>query len=296
MSNVGGTDVIRQAFQLLRDAVTKFDRDDCLQMAAALAYYTVFSLPPMLIVVTFIASLMTDSAVVQHQIQTEAARVIGENGSEQMVDLIEQARQQSYGPLGPLFGITVLLLGATGVLVQLQASLNRAWDVTEENRKGGITGFILSRLLSFALLLTLTFILLISVMATALIEVFQYRIKGLLPGKLISESVQAAHWTASAVVITLLFAAMYKWLPARKVEWRDVWFGAIVTGVLMTIAKIALGIYLGSGHIESAYGAAGALVLVLAWVYYSAIVLLFGAELTQCRMKLRQSPPDRQKI
>lgn len=281
--------VISNIFRLVRNAAAEFNRDNCMQKAAALAYYTVFSLPPMLVVVTYFAGLLADPDVIQGQVQSEATGVLGEAGSEQLVDIIENAQPDSTGSVMPFVTVGVLVFGATGVLVQLQTALNQAWNVTPEARKGGLAGFLLSRLLSFALLLALAFVLVVSLTATAVIELLELQVDGLLPGNLVSEGVQLAQSVISFAMITLLFATMYKWLPDRPVAWRDVWFGANVTALLMTIAKFGLGIYLGSGKIESTYGAAGAMVLILAWVYYSAIVFLFGAELTQCRMRMRSA-------
>lgn len=282
--------MISRIIRLFRNAAAEFSRDECMQKAAALAYYTVFSLPPMLVVVTSLAGLIAGEEVILEQLQSEAAGVVGEDGSEQLLEIMDNAQSRRSGTMGPLVSVGILVFGATGVLVQLQGALNQAWNVTPEARKGGLVGFLLSRLLSFALLLALAFVLVVSLTATALIEFLEVQVDSLLPGTLVSEGVQVAQALTSLAMVTVLFAMMYKWLPDRSVEWRDVWFGAVLTGILMTVAKIALGFYLGSGNIESTYGAAGALVLILAWVYYSAIVFLFGAELTQCRMRMRN--PD----
>lgn len=273
--------------QLVRDSAAEFQRDNCMQKAAALAYYTVFSLPPMLMVVTFLAGLFTEPDVIREQFRSEITEVVGEAGSEQLAEIVDNARSRRTGAMGPILSAGVLLFGATGVLVQLQTALNEAWNVTPDSRRGGFAGFLMSRLLSFALLLALAFVLVVSLTATALIELLEAHVDSMLPGNLVSEGFQLAQSLTSFFMVTLLFAMIYKWLPDRPIAWQDVWFGAVLTGILMTAARTALGLYLGSGQIHSTYGAAGALVLILAWVYYSAIVFLFGAELTQCRVRLR---------
>ncbi len=259
-----------------------------MQMAAALAYYTVFSLPPMLFVVVSVAGMFVERENVTAQVERELTDVVGEAGSEQVIQMLQESGRSRSGWIAGGVSLLLLLFGATGAVVQLKASLNQTWNVPESQQASGLTGFLLSRLLSLAMVLTVAFIMMISVVATTIIEHIQRQAADRLPGRFVGTFVETAHWGISFAIVTILFAAMYKWLPDCTVEWRNVWFGAIVTGVLMTIAKSALGRFLGGGALESAYGAAGALVLILTWVYYASIVFLFGAELTQSRQRMRQ--------
>ncbi len=263
-------------WDMLKTTYADWSEDKAPRLGAALAYYTVFSLAPLLVIVLAIASMLFDPQTVRSQINQQLG--IGEQGEEAMAMLIAGAQKHEGGLLATILSAVAILFGATGVFVQLQDSLNTIWEV--ESKPGqGIWGFIKNRLLSFAMVLSIGFLLLVLLVVSAILHGAQEYFGNLLP---------MPDWTAQLldVVIsfggvTLLFALIFKYLPDVKIGWRDVWLGAAVTAILFTLGKYLLGMYLGRASVASAYGAAGTLVVIMLWAYYSAQILFFGAEFTQ---------------
>jgi membrane protein len=206
--------------------------------------------------------------------------VVGKAGVEQINTMVNAANKQGRGIWATAIGVVVLLVGATGVVAQLQATLNRVWDVKADPRRGGIMRLVRKRLLSFAMILGVGFLLAVSLVLTTVLSAIGERMRDWLPSGVSGGLLFSLDVGASLIVFALLFAAMFKWLPDAKVRWRDVALGAIVTSALFIAGKFLLGFYLGRQD-TSAYGPAAALVLILIWVYYSAMILFFGAEFTQ---------------
>ncbi len=254
--------------------------DDVPTLSAAIAYYTVFSLPPLLVVVVAVAGAIFGAQAVEQAIVGQVESAIGPGAADEVGTMIEQRQGSLAGGLGAqLAGIAALLFGATGAFAQLQKALNRAWEV-EETSGGGVVGVVLKRMLSFGMILAIAFLLLVSLAVSAAISAV---------GSAAAEAVggmppvlmQALNLAVSVGVITLLFALMFKVLPDAEVAWRDVWVGALVTALLFTVGKTLIGLYLGTANPGSAFGAAGSLALILVWVYYSSLIVLVGAEFTQ---------------
>jgi membrane protein len=264
----------------VHQAYKDFSDDDCLSMGAALAYYTIFSLPALLVVVIAVAGQFWDAAAVRGSLEDEIAGMVGEGGKEQIAAMIDKANQPGRGLLAGTIGVAVLLLGATGVFGQLQHALNRVWEVEPDPAQGGVKNFILKRVLSLGMVLAFGFLLLVSLVLTTVLSSMGDLLSGLLPDEVSSVVPVVIHLAVSLVVITLLFAAMFKLLPDAQLTWRQVWFGAGVTAVLFLIGKTAIGMYLANKD-PGAYGAAGSLVLILLWVYYTSLIVFFGAEFTQ---------------
>jgi membrane protein len=265
-----------------KEAVSDFMEDGCMRMAAALSYYTVFALPPLLILILMIVGFFFDPATVQEALRTQFGGLVGAEGAEQIATIIQEAnRPDTGGPLAAILGIGALILGATGAFVELQAALNRAWDVEPDPEAGGIWSFITKRLLSFGMVLALAFLLLVSLALSAMLAAFGGALAALLPGGASDVLLQILNLVVSFVVISLLFAAMFKLLPDAKVAWRDVWVGAMVTALLFVVGKFLIGLYLGRSDPGSAFGAAGSLAILLVWIYYSALIVFLGAEFTQ---------------
>jgi membrane protein len=256
----------------------EFGQDDCASMAAALAYYTIFSLPALLVIVTWVAGLAFDPTDVQGRIRTELQEVVGPEGAEQVETMIGHAQRTGAAPLAAVIGIGTLLFGATGALAQLQASLNRAWGVKPDPQAGGLKQFLLKRILSLGMVLVIGFLLLVALLVTATLSALSER---WLPGNWSQPLLLVAGFLVDLAVVTLLFAAIFKVLPDVEIAWREVWVGAGVTAVLFVLGKFAMGFYLGRSDVGSAYGVAGSLALVLVWIYYSGLILLAGAEFTQ---------------
>jgi len=270
----------KKVFELLKETFSEWSKDNAPRLAAALAYYTVFSLPPLLLIVIAIAGLAFGAQAVQGQIVNQIQGLVGQTGAEAIQTMIAGAAIQGPGTgiIATILGLGALLFGATGVFGQLQGSLNTVWEVTPRPNRG-IWGFIQDRFLSFSMVLGVGFLLLVSLVISAALSAIGEGLKNLFPQFM--ALVQVFNFLFSFGLITLLFAMMYKFLPDAKIAWKDVWIGAAITALLFTVGRFLLGLYLGNSNVISTYGAAGSLVLILLWIYYSAQILLLGAEFTQ---------------
>jgi membrane protein len=268
--------------QLLKASVREFIEDDCPTMAAALSYYTVFSLPPLLVLILVLVGALVDPQEVSGSLQTQLQSLMGPRAGQTIRTILEHAQLPGSGNvIATVVGIGVLAIGATGVFGQLQAALNRAWGVTPDPAQGGIKNFILKRVFTFGMILALAFLLLVSLILSTVLAAFGDALGRWLPQGFSATLLQAINFAISFGVITLLFAAMFRFLPDARIRWRDVWVGATVTGFLFVVGKTLIGIYLGHSNPGEAFGAAGSLALLLVWIYYSSMILLFGAEFTQ---------------
>ena len=272
--------------QLLKAAFKDFGEDECGIRAAALAYFTVFALPPLLTLLIMVAGIIWDPQDVQQALTSQFSGMMGESGGEQISTIIAQSdRPGSGGLFATLASVAGLAFGATGAFIQLQGALNRAWEVKPDPAKGGIMRFITKRLLSLGMVLGIGFLLAVSLALTAGISALGGAI-----GSGIPEGVMhVVTFVVSFAVLGLLFAAMFKVLPDAEIAWRDIWVGAFTTAALFVAGKFAIGFYLGRSNPGDAFGAAGALAVVLVWAYYSGMILLFGAEFTQEWAKQRGS-------
>jgi membrane protein len=258
----------------IRNALRDFMEDKCPMRAAALSYYTAFALPPLLILLTMIAGAVWSPDEVARAIETQFAGMIGPEGAGTVRDMVNTG-ERSGGTLGTILGFAGLIFGATGALIALQDALNAVWEVKQDPKAGGVKHFILKRLLSLGMILGLGFLLVVSLAVSAALSAIGDAIG--------SEGVimQLVGIAVSLSVLTVIFAAIYRYLPDTDVAWRDVWIGALLTAVLLEVGKVLLGLYLGSKNPGSAFGAASALAVILVWIYYAAMLVLLGAELTQ---------------
>ena len=269
----------KSLWKLLKTIVIKWLDADPFQSAAALSYYTLFSLAPLLIISIAVAGFVFGHEAAHNQIVMTIQGLVGRESAEAVQAMIQSASNRpESGLLSSLIGGIVLLFGAGGVVGQLQTSLNAIWGVKTQSHSG-VHEFIRKRFISFAMVLAVGFLLLVSLAISALISgVAQFM------GGLIGEAALIAHVLdifLSFGFITLLFATIYKLLPDVQIQWNDVLIGAAMTSILFTIGKSLIGFYLGSSAITSIYGAAGSIITVLLWVYYSALIFLLGAEFTQ---------------
>jgi membrane protein len=270
-----------EAVSFAREVANDFSEHDCPTMAAALAYYTVFSLAPLLVIVIVVAGLVLSPEQAREAVHGEVRGLIGAEGAEQIATMVEAVQANHDGSLvARALGTGFVLFGATGVMIQLQSALNRAWNVQPADG-AGFRRFFVKRLLSFAMILGIAFLLLVSLVLTAVLSALASTASALLPAGLSALALQSVNLVVSVVVITLLFAAIYKVMPEAVIRWRDVAVGAFVTALLFTAGKSLIGVYLGNSDIGSAYGAASSLAIVVVWVYYSAVIVLLGAEFTQ---------------
>jgi membrane protein len=256
-------------------------------MGAAIAYYTVFSLAPLLVIVIAIAGALFGPEAVQGQIVTQLAGLVGPDGASLVEDLLASASDTERGALAGGISALVLLVGATTVFAELQSALDRIWHVPEREKPSGVWAILRARILSFGLILGLAFLLMVSLLVSAALAAFGSWTGGLFPGW--EAVLQALNMLVSAGVFTLLFAMIYKLLPSTPIAWRDVWVGAFVTAVLFEVGKLLIGLYLGKSNVTEAFAAAGSLVVLLAWVYYAAQIFLFGAEFTKVYAQERKA-------
>ena len=267
---------------LLKLTYRGWQADNASRLSAALAYYTIFSLAPMLVIVIATTGLIWEAEAVRMEILNQVRGLIGPDGADFIANLMTSTGSPAEGIVALVIGILTLLFGALGVFNELQNSLNIIWGVRVQKPEGflqAVRKLVLDRFLSFTMLLAIGFLLLVSLVVTAGLSATQEAIGNAFP---LSEFLlQILNLAISIGVITILFALIFKYLPDAEIAWREVWIGAFVTSLLFSLGKTAIGIYLGNSAVASTFGAAGSLVLLLLWIYYSAQILFFGAEFTQ---------------
>ncbi len=254
----------------------KWSADEAPRRAAALAFYTFLALAPLLVVMVSILGLVYGRSGAQAHIIEQARSAVGPTAASALKTVIEHASSRESGIIGVIVGGVLLVLGASGAFSELQTDLNVIWDVNEPRR--GILKKVIGRLFTFVALLGVGLLLVVSLLASALVSILALRL-GNSPSEP-SVILQIGDFLAFLGIVTLLMAFLFKVLPHAKIRWKDVWVGALVTGFLFSIGKLAIGLYLGKSSTSSSYGAAGAFVVLLIWIYYSAQILFFGAEFT----------------
>lgn len=265
-------------YGLLRDTVNNWIDDYAPSMGAAIAYYTVFSVAPLLLIVISVAGIVFGAEAAQGAVVAELQGFIGLEGARAVEDMLVAVSKPETSALMTLVGFFTLLLGATTVFAELQSALDRIWRVPERQKASGLWGLLRARVLSFGMILGIGFLLIVSLLASAGLAALSRAWSPLL-----GEGEALAHvidLVVSLAVITTVFAMIYKIMPRADIRWPDVWLGALVTALLFTIGKFAIGLYIGKSGVASGYGAAGSLVVLLLWVYYSAQIFLLGAEFT----------------
>jgi membrane protein len=275
VSPIGGG--LSTVWQLFKRTYTKWNADHAQGLGAALSYYTVFSLAPLLLIVIAIAGLVFGQEAAQGQIMGQIEGLVGEESAKAIQSMIEEARKPTAGILATVIATVMLLVGATGVFAQLQESLNIIWQVQEKPGEG-LWKLLKDRFISLMAVLGTGFLLLISLVISAGLSAVGATLEHLLPGP--EFLLQIINFFVSFAVVTLLFAMIYKLLPDTPIRWGDVWIGASITSLLFTIGKFFIGLYLGKSDVGLAYGTAGSLVVILIWVYYASQIFLFGAEFT----------------
>ena len=263
----------------LKDAFKGFSDDKVTKLSASLAYYTVFSLGPMLIVIISLCGIFLGKEAIQGTIQTQIQGLIGSDAAKQIQEMIKNASISGKGTTATIIGIVTLLIGATSVFGEIQDSINSIWGL-KPRPKVGIMKLIQTRLLSFGMIGSLGFLLLVSLAVTAVVEGLGERLKTIFPG--IGVIVfYIINLILTLGITTVLFGLIFKVLPDAKIKWKDIWPGAIATSLLFMIGKFIISFYISKSDVGSTYGAAGSLVVLLVWIYYSSIILYFGAEFTK---------------
>jgi membrane protein len=272
----------RWLFDILKGAVFEWNEDKVPRMAAAIAFYAVFSLTPIVVIAFKLGELAFGPDVALREILTQAAFLIGTEGADGIKLLIENAQPRAASTASTVIGLAAMIFAATGVFTELKDSLNTIWEV---QAKPGLSlvQMVRYRFFAFAMVLVIWFLMLVSLMASAAMSALSEYASPYFIGAQLGESL------LSLTLITLLFALIYRVLPDVSVAWRDVWFGALTTAVFFVVGKSLFGLYLGHSSIGVSYGAAGSLVIVILWTYYSCLILLFGAEITQVQAGLRHA-------
>jgi membrane protein len=269
----------KSIWQFLKTTINEWIEAEPFQLAAALSYYTLFSLAPLLLIAIGVAGFVFGREAAQNQIVETLQGMIGQESAQTVQEMIQTSNEKpKTGMLSTVIGFVALLFGAGGVVGQLQTSLNKIWEVTPKPGQG-IWGFIRQRFFSFAMVLGIGFLLLVSLVVTAVLSSFT----GMLSSWL-GDATFIAHAVDLLVsfgFVTLLFALIYKYVPDVEIQWRDVWVGAALTAILFTIGKYLIGLYIGTSGVTSTFGAAGSLITILVWVYYSSLIFFLGAEFTR---------------
>lgn len=277
-----GNGILKSIWPLAKQTFSEWSNDKAPRLGAALSYYTVFSLAPLLVIVISVAGLVFGREAAEGRIVDQLGGLIGTDAAGVIQGAIAKAADKGGGVIATVLGALTLLVGATGVLVELQDSLNTVWKVVPKPGQG-IKGFIRQRLLSFSLVLSFGFLFVVSLVASAALSAIGGWLADLVPG-----------WTAVAYVLNygvslgligLMLALIFKFLPDVKIAWRDVWVGALVTSIFFHIGKFLIGLYVGRAGVASAFGAAGSLAVLLVWIYYSSQLILLGAEFTRMYAK-----------
>jgi len=272
----------RRLFQILKGAVFEWNEDKVPRMAAAIAFYAVFSLTPIVVIAFKLGEMTFGPDVALREILTQAAFLIGSEGADGIKLLIDNAQPRTASTTSTLIGLAAMIFAATGVFTELKDSLNTIWEV--QPKPGlGLLEMVRYRFFAFAMVLVIWFLMLVSLVASAAMSALSEYASAYFVGAQLGEAL------LSLTLITLLFASIYRVLPDVSVAWRDVWFGALTTAIFFVVGKSLFGLYLGHSSIGVSYGAAGSLVIVILWTYYSCLILLFGAEITQVQARLRHA-------
>lgn len=268
----------RALWSMARESASSWAADFAPSMGAGIAYYTVFSLGPLLVIVIGVAGLFFGRDAASGYVYMQLSDLLGEQGAAAIRGMVEQAGASRQGVLAPIVGFALLLVGATSVFAELQTDLDRVWKAPAAKRKEGLWGLLRRRLLSLGLVVSIGFLMLVSLVMSAALAALSKWWGGAFED--LSVLLHVLDFAVSLGVVSVMFALMYKVLPSVRIGWRDVWVGSIATALLFTIGKVLVGLYIGASQVATSFGTAASLVIVLVWVYYSAQIFLLGAEFT----------------
>lgn len=275
--------ILSKTWYLLKTTFLEFNDDNAIKLSAALSYYTIFALPPLLIIIITICGVFFGEEAVTGELYGQINRLVGNDAAIQIQDAIKNVQLSDSNVFVTIFGVVMLLIGASGVFAEIQSSINFIWGLRAKPNKG-LKKFIQNRIMSFSMIVSVGFLMLVSLMVNATLDLLNSRLKIYL-----EDSTVYLFYVLNLIIvlasITLLFAIIFRTLPDGIIKWKDAFIGAACTAVLFMIGKFAIGFYLGNSTIASVYGAAGSIIIILVWVYYSAIILYFGAEFTKVYAK-----------
>ncbi|CAN5249026.1 N/A [soil metagenome] len=270
---------LKAFWHLLKMAVGEFFADDALKLSASLSYYTIFSIAPLIIVIISLAGIFYGVEAVQGRIYGQINGLVGNGAASQIQEIIKNIQKTHNTKAGAIIGFIILMIGASGVFTEIQDSINYIWSVKAKPKKGWLK-FLINRLLSFSLIATFGFLLLVSLIVNAVMDLLSDHLIAKFPNATVY-LFYALNIGLIFIIISCLFAIVFKVLPDAKIKWKDAFVGAFFTALLFILGKYLIGLYLGKSSISETYGAAASIILVLLWVYYSSIILYFGAEFTK---------------
>jgi len=271
--------IIKGTWKVLSESFKAFGDDKITKLSASLAYSTVFSLGPLLIVIIYLCGLFFGQEAIQGSVYSQMQQFVGKDAALQLQTIIENAAVSGKGKIAAIIGVVTLLVGATAVFAEIQDSINTIWGIKPKPKKGWLK-IIVNRLLSFSMIVSLGFLLLVSLAVSTVVEALSKRLQQIMPDVTVIVF-YIINLVVSFLVITVLFAVIFRVLPDAKIKWRDVLPGAIASAILFMLGKFLISFYISKSNVGSTYGAAGSLVILLLWVYYSSIILYFGAEFTK---------------
>jgi membrane protein len=273
---------LKKIWTILRESASEWSDDNATRLSASLAFYTILSITPLFVIATAIAGAVFGDDAANGALSDQLRGTVGDAGADVAQTAVQNADRPKTGIVATVIGVVTLLFGASGVFGELQGALDTIWNVRPKPGRT-ILRIIRERFLSFGMVLVIGFLLLVSLVITTGVSAFGKYMGGQLPG--FTVLLHVVNFVLSFAIVTLLFALMFKFLPDAKIAWRDVWVGALITAVLFTVGKYAIGLYLGQAGVATPFGAAGSLVAFVVWIYYSGLIVFFGAELTQVTAK-----------
>ena len=280
----------RSAGRFVRNVVGDFLSDECPALAAAISYYTIFAMPPLLGLLTLLASAFVDPDAVREIASEQVESVVGVESAAEIVDVVEGVTQPDLSGPTAIFGLVAIVLGATGGFVHLQTALNKAWRVAPDPKGSDVRSFLMKRVVSLAMMASIGLLLLTTLVLSTGLSAFEGLIRQHAPAWLESSTLQALDVGISFTIVTLAFTLVLRYVPDAVVRWRDAVVGGAVTGLLFTVGKQVIGYYLGRSDPGTVYGAAGSLAVAMLWIYYSALILLLGAEFTEGWARRKGAP------
>lgn len=264
---------------MLKETVNEFSADNVVKLSASLAYYTIFSIGPLLLVIISLTGLFFETENITYQMYAQMRSLLGDEGAKQIISIIDNMRQQNMAAKYSLIGGIILAFGATGIFADIQDSINYIWSIRAKPKKGWLK-FITNRLLSFSIIVGIGFLLVVSLVINLFTDAMVGRLQRMFDTQMVM-LFQGLNIALLFTIISTLFAVIYKVLPDARIKWKDAFIGAAFTGMLFIIGKFLIGYYLGTSELGNTYGAAASVIIILSWVYYTSIILYFGAEFTK---------------
>lgn len=270
---------LKKFWNTLRGAFTAFTDDNCMKLSASLSYYTIFSIGPLLLIIISLSGLFLGEEAVTGKLSTQIQGLVGSGAAKQIEDIVTASKKANTGIVGTVVGTVILIIGATGIFAEIQDSINFIWSLKAKPKRGFVK-YLINRLISFSLIISLGFLLLVSLVLSALMDLLSDRLTHYFPHTTVYLFYVLNH-ALIFIVIALLFCIIFKVLPDGKIKWKDALVGAAFTALLFLLGKAGIGYYLGRSHLDVTYGTAASVIIILLWVYYTSIILYFGAEFTK---------------